>query len=133
MSEENKETYGACRFCGQTSIVSEDELLHVVANILCDAEHAADFIATRNCSCEQAEAQRTHEMKLEAAGAWAENTFEKSPEKLQAVLCAIKAVSEHHFGRIAIKSGKYLYTFDTDGNNDIRVKIKFTDTSEETF
>lgn len=120
MSEENKETYGACRFCGQTSIVSEDELLHVVANRLCDADHAADFIATRNCSCEQAEAQRTHEMKLEAAGAWA-------------VLCAIKAVSEHHFGRITIKSGKYLYTFDTDGNNDIRVKIKFTDTSEETF
>lgn len=96
-------------------------------------EEAADYVASETCSCEQAKAQATHKMKLQAAGAWAENVFENSPEKLQAVLCAIKAVSEHHFGRITIKSGKYLYAFDTDAHNDIRVKTKYTDTQEETF
>ena len=88
----------------------------------------ADFTETL-----QAMAAATHEMKLQAAGEWAKGVFEKDPEKLQCVLCAIKATSEHHFGRISIKSGKYLYTFDVDSAGDIRIKTKYTDTQEETF
>lgn len=133
MSEESKMLYGACRFCGQTQTVDEDEVLEIIRQTGAEGEDAKNIAATRHCSCEQAKAQQTHEMKLQAAGAWAENVFENSHEKLQAVLCAIKAVSEHHFGRITIKSGKHLYAFDTDAHNDIRVKIKYTDTQEETF
>lgn len=133
MSEESKMLYGACRFCGQTQTVDEDEVLEIIRQTGAEGEDAKNIAATRHCSCEQAKAQQTHEMKLQAAGAWAENVFENSPEKLQAVLCAIKAVSEHHFGRITIKSGKYLYAFDTDAHNDIRIKTKYTDTQEETF
>lgn len=132
MSKE-KVLYGACRFCGQSQIVSEDEVLDVIRQTGVEGEEATIIVATRNCNCEQAQAQATHEMKLEAAGEWARGVFEKDPDKLQCVLCAIKATSEHHFGRIAIKSGKYNYTFDVDAAGDIRIKTKYTDTQEETF
>ncbi len=132
MSEEQI-IYGVCKYCGQARAVERLEVLSAAKNFDLSDEEAADYVASETCSCEQAKAQATHKMKLQAAGAWAENVFENSPEKLQAVLCAIKAVSEHHFGRITIKSGKYLYAFDTDAHNDIRVKTKYTDTQEETF
>ena len=132
MSEEKKITYGICKFCGQTRAFSENDLLSAIANGI-DEEEAADIVATKQCDCEQAKAAATHEMKLQAAGEWDKGVFEKDPEKLQCVLCAIKATSEHHFGRISIKSGKYLYTFDVDSAGDIRIKTKYTDTQEETF
>ena len=132
MSEE-KILYGACRFCGQTQTVNEDEVLDVIRQTGAEGEDAKNIVATRYCTCEEAKAQATHEMKLEAAGEWACGVFEKDPEKLQCVLCAIKATSEHHFGRVAIKSGKYNYTFDVDAAGDIRIKTKYTDTQEETF
>lgn len=132
MSEEQI-IYGVCKYCGQARAVERLEVLSAAKNFDLSDEEAADYVVSETCSCEQAKAQATHKMKLQAAGAWAENVFENSPEKLQAVLCAIKAVSEHHFGRITIKSGKYLYAFDTDAHNDIRVKTKYTDTQEETF
>ena len=133
MSEESKMLYGACRFCGQTQTVDEDEVLEIIRQTGAEGEDAKNIAATRHCGCEQAKAQQTHEMKLEAAGAWAKATFESDPSKLQTVLCSIKAVSEHHFGKTTIKSGKYNYAFDTDAHNDIRVKITYTDRSEETF
>lgn len=133
MSEETKILYGACRFCGQTQTVNEDEVLDIIRHTGVDGEEAKNIAATRYCDCEQAKAAATHEMKLQAAGEWAKGVFEKDPEKLQCVLCAIKATSEHHFGRISIKSGKYLYTFDVDAAGDIRIKTKYTDTQEETF
>ena len=40
MSEETKVLFGACRFCGQTQTVNEDEVLDIIRHTGVDGEKA---------------------------------------------------------------------------------------------
>lgn len=130
MSEERT---GTCRYCGQTRICDEDELLEIISKTGADGETALNICASRNCDCEGAQIQREREMKLEAAGAWIENIFEDRAAAKSTMLCATKAITERAFNKITIKDGKRNYTIDLDKDGCIRIKTKYTDTDEELF
>ena len=79
MSEEQI-IYGVCKYCGQARAVERLEVLSAAKNFDLSDEEAADYVASETCSCEQAKAQATHKMKLQAAGAWAEKFLRIAPK-----------------------------------------------------
>lgn len=132
--KEEMQKNGACIYCGQVQMITEDELLDAVASGI-KPEEAADVCATRKCSCRDAEMERERQMRLEAAGEWAKNTFsdEEIPERLAVALCAISATFCHAVDYVTFRIGKYTHKVDKDKDGMIRIRSRFTEENEETF
>lgn len=123
---------GTCRFCQQRRIVDEDDLLRAVQEGI-EPEKAADFVASQQCDCDDAQRERERQSRLEAAGMWAQNTFSKENGTLQAALCSIQCAFNGSVDYVTMKIGKKTHRFDTDSDGMIRIRTTFRDSNEETF
>lgn len=119
------EKTGTCKFCGQINMIKVRE-----------GEDDPDFlnrIATQECRCPQAQEERRHEMKREAAGEWIENVLEHNEGAQRLCKEAVEAVYAGSAGKVSIQTGKYTYTFEKNAKDDIVAKRSFKDTLEESF
>ena len=119
------EKTGICKFCGQVNIIKtmENETDPDLLN----------RIATRECGCPQAQEERRHEMKREAAGEWIKNMLEHNEGAQKLCKEAVEAVYTGATGKVTVKTGKYTYTFEKNSKDDIVAKRSFSDTQEESF
>ena len=125
---------GTCIYCGQMRTFSEEEFREVFPlGSVGDDENQRNRVAAYYCSCPKAEIERKRENKIEAAGAWIDNYFEKRPDAADSMKNMVETISKLVFSRITVKDGKRTYTVDLDKDSCIRIKSKFTDTNEETF
>lgn len=124
---------GSCRYCGQTRLISEQDIKEFFGEDVVIDDDMMDFLATKKCKCPQAEDERRKEQKLVAAGAWIENYFQNRPDAADAVKAFATIICNRTFSKISIKDGKRTYTVDLDKDDCIRIKAKYTDMNEETF
>ena len=120
-----KESTGTCKYCKQAAMIKAPEDT---------TQEELDEIATKECSCEQAQFQRKREMRFEAAKTYLENVLnEKYPIAYEASVALTKAVFERQLASGSFKTGKYTYTVSLDGDECIKVKKVYKSTEEETF
>ena len=115
---------GFCRFCNQLVVFEAPDGLS-------DMDY--NELATANCDCAEAKAEKKKREKLEAAGAWAREAFSQSKGSLQLVLCAIRSTYEGEAENVTIKIGKYRHKIDKDNDGMIRIKSVYSTSNEEKF
>lgn len=124
---------GVCEFCGQANVVKLREAQELAELEGIELELACNIVATNNCNCPAAKVHRRRESKLQAAGAWIENTFKDNEVSINLFNAATKAVTENEVNKVTVKIGKRDFAIDLDKDDCLRIKSKFTDKAEEVF
>lgn len=122
---EFKETQGFCKYCKQAVMIHAPE----------DAtQEELNEIASKECSCKEAEYQRKRDMQLDAASQYLRNLFlDKNPLLLKAMYETVTAIFSRKLSKATFNVGKTTYKIDLDGDDCIRIKKTFKDEDEETF
>ena len=120
-----KESQGFCKYCKQAVMIQAPE----------DAtQEQLNKIASKECSCKEADYQRKRELQLGASKEYIHNLFyDNNPLLCKAMYEAVEAIFSRKCGSAAFKTGKTTYKIDLDGDGKIRIKKTFKDEDEETF
>lgn len=119
-----KENNGFCKYCKQAVLIQAPD----------DAtQEELNEIATKECSCKEADYQRKREMKVDAASAYIENLFHDKEQLCEGMKLTVRAIFDGQAGAASYKVGKYTYKIDIDNDDCIRIKKTFRDEEEETF
>lgn len=124
--------HGACRFCGQTRIISmpEEEWLERTQKTNKDEVEIADDLATEKCDCMQGSEYRADHYVMEQCRQNIEEMFRKDHEEIADLLQkAVQMVYSQSVKKISITSPvNGIATMTRSGGN---MKLKFTQKHEK--
>lgn len=131
--EENKERIGACRFCGQLCRISEEQYQDYTANPAngdADPEEILNWLATLNCTCEDARAQQRVEISKDETFDNIEKLFgENNPEIAEILKNAAILMYEGKMSKMSLQIGKYTKgTIAKNSKGVVQVKRIYTKT-----